>query len=207
MKGPHPIRKMLQRTLEETKLAARDDLAALSAGVTGHHADVSIQANPEAADEQRAALSACERAAAALEAARRAQDMGAVSRAIAEGQYHLACADALAAGQPRPSRRPSCFFDPRHGMSVRNVHWTPGVAIPARSAPACSACAHKVDQGAEPDIRKVETHGTLISYVDSGFAPAYWEGYGFDPVSAGLPRRGDAGFGGGFMGGSSVSPS
>ena len=44
--------------------------------------------------------------------------MGAVSRAIAEGQYHLACAEALAAGQPQPERRPSCFFDPRHGMSV-----------------------------------------------------------------------------------------
>lgn len=183
MKGPHPIRKVQQRTLEETKSAAQDDLIALSAEVTGHHADVSIQASPEAADEQRAALSAYERAAAALEAASRATDMGAVSRAIAEGQYHLACADALAAGQPRPGRRPSCFFDPRHGMSVRTVRWTPAGGNSARSVPACSACAHKVEQGVQPDIRKVETHGALISYVDAGFAPTYWAGYGFDPVS------------------------
>jgi hypothetical protein len=135
MKGLHPFGKLQQRILEETKSAARDDLIALSAGVTGHHADVSIQASPEAAGEQGAALSACERAAAALEAASRAQDMGAVSRAIAEGQYHPACADALAAGQPRPGRRPSCFFDPRHGMSVENVGWSPDGGITARSVP------------------------------------------------------------------------
>ena len=41
MKGPHPFRKLQQRILEEVKSAARDDLIALSAGVTGHHADVS----------------------------------------------------------------------------------------------------------------------------------------------------------------------
>jgi hypothetical protein len=176
-----PIRQRRQRELKEAKSAAQDDLIALSAGVTDHHADVSIQTNPEAADEQGAALSAYERGTAALDAARRAKDMGAVSRAIAEGQYHLACAEALAAGGPRPGRRPSCFFDPRHGMSVSDVHWTPADGGLGRSVPACSACAHKVEQGLEPDMRKVETHGALSSYVDAGFAPAYWGGYGFAP--------------------------
>jgi hypothetical protein len=183
MKGPHPFRKLQQRILEEVKSAARDDLIALSAGVAGHHADVSVQASPEAAGEQGAALSAYERAAAALEAASRAQDMGAVSRVIAEGQYHLACADALAAGQPRPGRRPSCFFDPRHGMSVRDAGWSPDGGVTARSVPACSACADKAGQGVQPGIRKVETDGALVSYVDAGLAPAYWSGYGLDLVS------------------------
>jgi hypothetical protein len=163
MKGPHPFRKLQQRILEEVKSAARDDLIALSAGVAGDHPDVSIQASPEAAGEQGAALGAYERAAAALEAASRAQDMGAVSRVIAEGQYHLACADALAAGQPRPGRRPSCFFDPRHGMSVRDVGWSPDGGVTARSVPACSACADQAAQGVQPEIRKVETDGTLVS--------------------------------------------
>ena len=49
-------------------------------------------------------MSAYERGTAALDAAKRAKDMGAVSRAIAEGQYHLACAKALAVGRPRPDR-------------------------------------------------------------------------------------------------------
>ena len=176
-----PVRRRRQRELKEAKLAAQDDLIALSAGVTDHDADVAIRSNPEAAEEQAAALSAYERGTAALDAARRPRDMGAVSRAIAEGQYHLACAEALAAGQPRPDRRPSCFFDPRHGMSVSDVHWTPAEGGPGRSVPACSACAHKVEQGIEPDMRKVEADGGPVSYVNAGFAPAYWGGFGFGP--------------------------
>jgi hypothetical protein len=176
-----PIRKRRQRELNEAKSAAQDDLIALSDGVTDHHADVSIQSNPEAAQEQGAALVSYERGTAALDAAKRPKDMAAVSRAIAEGQYHLACAEALAAGRPKPDRRPSCFFDPRHGMSVSDVHWTPAEGGSGRSVPACSACAHKVEQGIEPEMRKVEVHGAPVSYVNAGFAPAYWGGYGFGP--------------------------
>jgi uncharacterized membrane protein YgcG len=176
-----PIRRRRQRQLKEAKSAAQDDLIALSAGITDHQADLSIQTSPEAAEEQAAALSAYEQGTAALDAATRVADMGAVSRAIAEGQYHLACADAVAAGQPRPDRRPSCFFDPRHGMSASDVYWTPADGGPGRSVPACSACAHKVEQGIEPDMRTVEVRGTPVSYVNAGFAPAYWGGYGFGP--------------------------
>ena len=176
-----PIRKRRQRELKEARSAAQDDLIALSTGITGHHADPLIQSNPEAAQEQAAALSAYERGTAALDAARRPRDMGAVSRAIAEGQYHLASAEALAAGQPRPDRRPPCFFDPRHGMSVSDAHWMPADGGPGRDVPACSACAHKIEQGIEPDMRKVEVDGTPVNYVNAGFAPAYWGGYGFGP--------------------------
>ena len=176
-----PIRRRQQQELNEAKRAAQDDLIALSAGVTDHDADAAIRGNPEATEEQAAALSAYERGTAALDAARRPRDMGAVSRAIAEGQYHLACAEALAAGRPRPDRRPSCFFDPRHGMSVSDVYWTPADGGPGRSVPACSACAHKVEQGIEPDMRKVEADGGQVNYVNAGFAPAYWGGYGFAP--------------------------
>ena len=176
-----PVRRRRQQELKEVKSAAQDDLIALSAGVTGPHADVSAQSNPEAAEEQGAALSAYERGTAALDAAKRPKDMGAVSRAIAEGQYRLACAEALTAGRPRPDRRPSCVFDPRHGMSVKDAHWTPAAGGPGRDVPACSACAHKLEHGIEPDMRKVEANGVPVSYVNAGFAPAYWGGYGFGP--------------------------
>ena len=176
-----PIRRRRQQELKDAKLAAQDDLIALSTRLTDRDSDVSIQGNPEAAEEQAAALAAYERGTAALDAARSVKDMGAVSRAIAAGQYHLASADALAAGEPRPERRPACFFDPRHGMSVRDVSWAPSSGGPARTVPACSACAHKVDQGIEPEIRNVEVNGAPVSYVNAGFAPAYWGGFGFGP--------------------------
>src|SRR5262252_3607869 len=176
-----PIRRRRQQELKDAKLAAQDDLIALSTRLTDRDSDVSIQNNPEAAEEQAAALAAYERGTAALDAARSVKDMGAVSRAIAAGQYHLASADALAAGQPRPERRPACFFDPRHGMSVRDVYWTPASGGPGRTVPACSDCARKVDNGIEPDLRNVEVNGTPVSYVNAGFAPSYWGGFGFGP--------------------------
>jgi uncharacterized membrane protein YgcG len=176
-----PIRRRRQQELKDAKLAAQDDLIALSTGLTDRDSDVSIQNNPEAAEEQAAALAAYDRGTAALDAARSVKDMGAVSRAIAAGQYHLASADALAAGQPRPERRPACFFDPRHGMSVRDVHWTPADGGPGRTVPACSDCARKVDNDIEPELRNVEVNGTPVSYVNAGFAPSYWGGFGFGP--------------------------
>lgn len=176
-----PIRKRRQQELKDAKSAAQDDLISLSNRLTSPHANASIQNNPEVAEEQAAALAAYERGTASLDAARRVSEMGAVSRAIAAGQYHLACAEALAVGQPRPDRRPSCFFDPRHGMSASDVFWTPANGWPGRSVSACSACAHKVEQGAEPDMRQVEVNGAPVRYVNSRLAPAYWGGYGFGP--------------------------
>jgi len=176
-----PIRRRRQQELKDAKLAAQDDLIALSNRLTDRDSDVSIQNNPEAAEEQAAALAAYERGTAALDAAKSVKDMGAVSRAIAAGQYHLASADALAAGQPRPERRPACFFDPRHGMSVRDVYWTPANGGPGRTVPACSDDARKVDNGIEPELRNVEVEGRPVSYVNAGFAPSYWGGFGFGP--------------------------
>jgi hypothetical protein len=86
-----------------------------------------------------------------------------------------------AAGQPRPERRPSCFFDRRHGMSVSDTYWAPSAGGAGRYVPVCVACAHKLEQGIEPDIRKVEVNGTPVSYVNAGLAPAYWGGFGLDP--------------------------
>jgi uncharacterized membrane protein YgcG len=175
-----PRRMRRQRELNEAKAAAQDDLIALSSKITDHQNDVSVQTNPEAAAEQAAALAAYERGTSALDAARHPEDMRAVSRAIAEGQYRLACAEALANGRPKPGRRPMCFFDPRHGMSVTDVSWAPPDGAPSRMVPACVDCARKVDQGLQPDMRTVEdSSGSRVVYVNSGFAPAYWGGFGY----------------------------
>src|SRR6185437_9956422 len=138
-------RQEQEQQLKEAKLAAQDDLIALNAKITDHDNDVSIQGNSEAAAEQAAALDAYERGTRALDAAHRPADMGAVSRAIAEGQYRLACAEALARGEQKPGRRPMCFFDPRHGMSVADVSWAPPDGGPSRTVAACIDCARIVE--------------------------------------------------------------
>jgi hypothetical protein len=45
-------------------------------------------------------------------------------------------------------------------MSVTDAHWMPADGGPGRDDPACSACVHKIEQGIEPDMRKVEVDGT-----------------------------------------------
>jgi len=188
---PRRIRR--QRELSEAKAAAQDDLIALSSKITDHQNDVSIQSSPEAVAEQAAALAAYERGTRALDTARRPEDMRAVSQAIAEGQYRLACAEALANGEPKPGRRPMCFFDPRHGMSVTDVSWAPPDGGPSRMVPACVDCARKVDQGIQPDMRTVQdSSGSRVVYVNSGFAPAYWGGFGYGGAMLGGFLLGEA---------------
>src|SRR6266536_780976 len=191
-----PIRRRRQRELKEAKSAAQDDLIALSAGITDHHADLSIQTSPEAAEEQAAAVSAYERGTAALDAATRATDMEAVSRAIAEGQYHLACADAVAGGQPRPDRRPSCFFDPRHGMSVSDVYWTPADGGPGRSVPAGFAPAYWGGYGFGPGLFT----GFLLGQALAPY-PIFADNYSSGEGDSGGGDFGGGDFGGGDFGG------
>jgi hypothetical protein len=172
-----PARRRRQRQLADTKSAAQDDLIALSSAITELDIDVLVQNQPEAAQKQAAALGCYERGTNALDSARRPGDMRTVGLAIAEGQYHLACAKALGEGKPRPERRPPCFFDPRHGMSVRDVGWTPTEGGAARDVPACATCAHQVDEGIQPDMRQVEVAGSPVRYLESRVAPGYWGGY------------------------------
>lgn len=172
-----PARRRRQRQLADAKSAAQDDLIALGSAVTELDTDVLVQNQPEAAQEQAAALGCYERGTNALDNARRLGDMRAVGLAIAEGQYHLAAAKALGEGKPRPQRRPPCFFDPRHGMSVLDVVWTPAEGGTARDVPACATCAHQVDAGIQPDMRQIEVAGAPVRYLESRVAPGYWGGY------------------------------
>ncbi len=166
--------------LAEARAVAQDDLIALNKAITDHSHDVSIASSPEAVAEQAAALDAYERGTRALDAARGPADMGAVSRSIAEGRYRLACAEAVAHGDPKPGRRPMCFFDPRHGMSVADVSWAPPDGGPSRDVAVCVDCERIVNRGDQPEMRTVQDRsGSRVVYVNSGFAPAYWGGFGY----------------------------
>jgi hypothetical protein len=173
-------RREQEAQLAEAKAAAQDDLIALNKAITDHGNDVSIASSADAVAEQTAALDAYERGTRALDAARGPADMGAVSRSIAAGRYRLACADAVAHGEPKPGRRPMCFFDPRHGMSVADVSWAPPDGSPSRDVAVCIDCERIINHGDQPEIRTVQDRcGNRVEYVNSGFAPAYWGGFGY----------------------------
>ena len=81
-------------------------------------------------------------------------DVRHVTEILDDGRYAIACVRARAAGEPLPTRRPPCFFDPRHGLSVTDVPWTPPGGA-TRDVPACALDAERVAAGADPDSRMV----------------------------------------------------
>lgn len=129
------------------------------------------------ADVQRA-LDDYDRARMSVAAMRRPQDAEAVTSALEDGRYALACAQARLDGQPLPERRPPCFIDPRHGPSVGDVLWAPP-GLGERDVPMCAACRTTVETGGTPAAFDVETaDGQRRPYYQAGPEyGAYAQGY------------------------------
>jgi hypothetical protein len=94
----------------------------------------------------------------------------------------MACVKARVAGAPLPQRRPPCFFDPRHGMSVTDVTYAPSGGA-ERQVPACALDAERVQAGAEPDIRQVMVGTQRVPYWQGGgayrpYAAGYFGAFG-----------------------------
>ena len=96
------------------------------------------------------------------------------------------------------------------------MQWTPAAGGSSRQVPACIDCAHKVEQGIEPEIRQVEVRGAPVSYLDflapatgvHGFSPGLFTGFVLGQASTsgffGGGSFGGGSFGGGSFGGGGV---
>jgi hypothetical protein len=169
--------------LEPVKNLAQEDVTAL--GVELQDLDVEMAGRElgqgEHADYQRA-LDAYEAAKTAADAMRRPEDVRHVTEILEDGRYAMACVRARVEGRPLPQRRPPCFFDPRHGLSVADVPWTPPGGA-QRDVPACALDAERVRAGAEPDIRKVMVGTRRVPYWQGGrayqpYAMGYFGAFG-----------------------------
>jgi hypothetical protein len=180
-------RRALERKaaeLEPVKKLAFEDVTAL--GEELQRLDLELAGRPlvddgERADYQRA-LDAYESAKAAADRMARPDDVKHVTEILEDGRYAMACVRARVAGQPLPTRRPPCFFDPRHGLSVEDVPYTPPGGT-QRDVPACALDAERVRAGAEPDIRKVMVGSRRVPYWQGGpayqpYARGYFGGFG-----------------------------
>jgi hypothetical protein len=100
-----------------------------------------------------------------------------VTKILDDGRYAIACVRARVAGDPLPTRRPACFFDPRHGMAVEDVPYAPPGGV-VRDVPACELDAQRVRAGADPDARMVMVGSQRVPYWQGGRAYApYAAGY------------------------------
>jgi hypothetical protein len=183
-------------------------------------------ADPEAVRHYTAAVDQYQKAADALDRARRTEDLAPMSAALEAGRYEMAATKAILEGRPVPERRAPCFFDPRHGPSVEDVQWAPPGGAP-RMVPACAADAQRIHDGLEPESRQVMAGagGQMTPYWN---APGYYGpwaggyfggfpmgglftglalgsllggGWGGYPVYVGGDGGGDAGGGGDWGGG------
>ncbi|MGW9381634.1 hypothetical protein ACWHAO_27055 [Streptomyces albidoflavus] len=143
---------------------------------------------PGATDEMRGdyerGLDAYENAKSLMDRAQKPEDVREVTKALEDGRFALAVLDARRSGRELPVRRPPCFFDPRHGLSVDDVTWAPPGGAP-REVPVCAADQARLERGEAPDIRTVES--------DEGGRRPYWEaGPAYGPWAGGY-------FGGGIL--------
>jgi hypothetical protein len=157
--------------LEPVKKFAFEDITAL--GTELQDLDLELtgrELDPGSNADYQRALDAYEAAKTAGDAIQRPEDLKHVAEILEDGRYAIACVQSRVHGEPLPTRRPPCFFDPRHGLSVEDVPYAPpGGAV--RDVPACALDAQRVRVGAEPDIRKVMVGSQRVPYWQGG--PAY----------------------------------
>ena len=193
-----PVRKLAFEDIT----AFGEDLQALDQEMSTHELDVGANA-----DYQRA-LDAYESAKLAGDSITQPDDIRHITEIIEDGRYAIACVRARVAGESLPARRPPCFFDPRHGLSIADVPYMPPDGV-EREVPACALDAERVRAGADPDVRKVMVGAQRVPYWQGGRAyEPYAMGYfgAFGPMTwmfmGGMMFGGFGGGDGGSDGGS-----
>jgi uncharacterized membrane protein YgcG len=150
------------------KEAAREDLVALADDVQG--LEHKVEGNDAAKRDYLAALDKYSQASSTFDRAASPDQLAPVAESLEEGRYLMASSESRLEGREPPERRPACFFDPRHGPSVRDVEWAPPGGQP-RAVPACAADAARIEEGEEPESRQVLVGGRATPYWAAG--PAF----------------------------------
>ena len=169
--------------LDPVKKLAFEDVTAL--GVELQDLDLELAGKPldvGANSDYQRALDSYEAAKTAADAIARPEQVQDVTKILDDGRYAIACVRARVAGDALPQRRPPCFFDPRHGLSVEDVSYAP-VGGADRQVPACALDAERVKAGAEPDARQVMVGTQRVPYWQGGraykpYAAGYFGGFG-----------------------------
>lgn len=166
---------------EEDVTRLGEEVAALDTSTAGHDLDEATR------QDYQQALDSYDHAKEALARIERPADVTRVTEALEDGRYAITCVKARLAGDPLPTRRPPCFFNPQHGPSTDDVEWAPPGGV-KRSVPACAADAERVRAGAEPITRKVlASDGSRKPYWEAGPAYAPWaRGYYSSYAGSGL---------------------
>ncbi|MFJ8185136.1 hypothetical protein [Streptomyces sp. NPDC096105] len=182
--GAYAVSRRRRRRHEEEQTAALEKLrVVVDEDITAFGEELDRldfhPGEPGADDAMRAdyerALDAYEKSKAYMAAARKPEDVRAVTQAVEDGRFALASLAARREGRPVPERRPPCFFDPRHGPSVADARWTPPGGT-EREVPVCAADRARLADGRDPAVREVDTEYGRRPYWEAGPAYGPWAG-------------------------------
>jgi hypothetical protein len=169
--GAQQNRALAERRWAAVRRVAQEDVTQLGQQIAATPVPASL--GPDAAKDFQDALDAYERAKELLEVSEHPDDLQWVSRSIDDGRFALATLAARLEGRQLPNRRPPCFFDQRHGLSVADAQWAPAGGAP-RDVPVCAACQARLADGQDPAIRMVQTESGERPYYDAGAEYAPW---------------------------------
>lgn len=163
--------RLSRRAADEDVTLLGEELAGLHVETLGDELDADMRA-----DYQRA-LDSYEEAKTLVRKAERGADVTAVTRALENGRFAIACVLARRDGEALPVRRPPCFFNPGHGPASTDVAWAPPGGV-EREIPVCLRCSERLTAGEQPDFRLVRFGNRWVPWFRAGPAyGAYARGY------------------------------
>ena len=167
-------RKARERELEAAdrwrvaRKLAEHEVTVLGEQLADLHVDtLASDLDEQAAHHYRRALEHYEQVKDKVRGSTTVEDVLGAEQLLADARYHRAAVLALAAGEPVPERREPCFFDPRHGPSMRDVQWTPPSGV-ARAVSVCAADARRLAGGKEPKVRMVRLGDRYVPVHEAG---------------------------------------
>jgi hypothetical protein len=147
---------------------ADDDVTDLGEQLSELHLDtLASELDDETTHHYRRALEHYEQAKDKVRTSTTAEDVLGAEQLLADARYHRAAVLALEAGEPAPERREPCFFDPRHGPSMRDVQWSPPSGV-ARTVSVCAADARRLEGGEAPEIRMIRVGDRHVPVHEAG---------------------------------------
>jgi len=147
---------------------ADDDVTDLGEQLVELHVDtLASELDDEAAHHYRRALEHYEQAKDTIRASATVEDVLGTEQLLADARYHRAAVLALQAGDPLPQRRDPCFFDPRHGPSMRDMPWAPPSGV-VRTVAVCASDARRLEGGESPEVRMVRVGDRYVPSHEAG---------------------------------------
>jgi len=165
--------------LERVRIARRmanEDVTILGEELSElHYETLTTELKGELGEDYAKALDAYDRAKQLLRTTEGAEVVKTLVPVLEDGRFHLASVLARQDGRPMPQRLPSCFFNPQHGPSHREVDWAPPGGE-MRRVPVCLTDLNRLEAKNSPAVRMIRVGDQLVPWFEADKAFGFVDG-------------------------------